>query len=429
MSTDAGQHGPLDTEPLEGRTGPRGAGMRWRVAVALLLTWLGPFTVDAYSPSLPTLVAEFGVSRSTIQLTLTAVLLGMAAGQLLAGPLSDVVGRRRPVLFALLGYVAASLLCMVAWHIWVLIGARLLQGACAATGLVIARAIGRDSYDGRPLARFYSHLLTATAIAPMIGPVLGAYLMEVFSWRAIFAMIALLGLAIFGCVALRLPETLPERPVRRSWLDPLRAYRSVLARPHLPTIALMKAAVSGAMMSYLAGASFILQETYGLTAQEYGVVFAVSMVGLIAGNQLNATLVRWLHPATILGSALAGTLLTGIGLAVAFTAGADRLWVAFTLFVLLLACYGCAAPNVLWLGMATARRDSGTTAAVLGVSQHLAGAVCAPITGAFGAVALPMAYTVIVCTALCLVVYVAIRRHLYEVGVSSGSAPRDTTPG
>ena len=166
--------------------------------------------MDTYLPGLPALSDDLGASASQAQLTLTACLFGLAAGQLLAGPASDALGRRKPLLTGLAAFTAASLLCAAAPDIWSLVAARFLQGVAGAAGIVLARAIARDLHSGAALARFLALLMLVNALAPILAPIAGAQLLHVTDWRGVFVVLAGLGAVLFAVAALRVPETLPR---------------------------------------------------------------------------------------------------------------------------------------------------------------------------------------------------------------------------
>src|SRR4051794_9984890 len=170
--------------------------------------------MDIYLPGLPRLTDDFGASTSTAQLTVAFFLVGLGAGQLLTGPLSDIHGRRRPLLVGTGLYLVASLLCAAAPSIGLLIIARALQGAAAATGVVIARAIVRDLFSGRQAARYLSRLVLLYGLAPLLAPAIGGQLLRFTSWRGVFFLLAGAAVVLFAWTAIALPETLP--PERRA---------------------------------------------------------------------------------------------------------------------------------------------------------------------------------------------------------------------
>lgn len=190
---------------------PTSALGRLRMAAILgTLTAIAPLSIDMYLPALPTMAHELHATTSDAQLSLTACLLGLAIGQLFAGPLSDARGRKRPLLLGLALYAVVSFACALAPSIWMLVAVRLLQGICGAAGIVIARAVVRDLYEGTALTRFYSLLMLINGAAPVLAPVIGGQLLRFTSWRGVFLILAAVGVLLTLMVAVFLPETLAD---------------------------------------------------------------------------------------------------------------------------------------------------------------------------------------------------------------------------
>jgi len=196
------------------------------------LTATPPLSMDMYLPALPEVTRSLHASASTVQLTLTACLAGMALGQLVVGPMSDRWGRRRPLLAGLAVYVVATVLCALAPTVEALVGFRLVQGLAGAAGIVIARAVVRDLYDGVAMARFFSTLMLISGVAPVVAPLIGAQILRGTDWRGVFVLLAAVGLLLATLVWTRLPETLPaaERHVGGVG-EALRSMRRLLSDP------------------------------------------------------------------------------------------------------------------------------------------------------------------------------------------------------
>jgi DHA1 family bicyclomycin/chloramphenicol resistance-like MFS transporter len=384
--------------------------MRRILPIAVVLTWVGPFSLDAYTPAFPAIQQDFATSAGYVQATLAATLVGLALGQLLFGPLSDRRGRRRPLLLALGGYVLASVLCSTAWSIEVLIAARLGQGLAAAGGVVIARAIARDVHSGQRLARFYSLLTAATAIAPMVAPILGAGVLETgASWRWIFGVTLALGVVGLGLIVLALPETHPR------WIggaqDPGPGTGRVglgdlLRRRQVLVSALVLGLCGAAMIAHLAGLSFFLQDERGLGPGAYSAVFALDGAGMIAANNLNRLLLRRFTPQRVLSVALPVMLAAAVAFAVALRAQAPLPVLLPALFAFV-SCWGFVMPNAIAVGMSVERSASGRASAVLGVAQFGFAAFSAPLVGVLPVVAgiPPMGAVIVVCMAGAVLVH------------------------
>jgi DHA1 family bicyclomycin/chloramphenicol resistance-like MFS transporter len=383
--------------------------LRRITVIAIILSWLGPFSMDAYSPSFPALADEYGVGDGAVQLTLSATIIGMCLGQLVVGPISDRRGRRLPLIVALSGYLLASAACAFAPSITVLVIARFFQGVTASAGISTARAIGRDVHSGRELARFFAHLATATAIAPIVGPIVGAVLMDLWSWRLIFVAVTLWGGVALILVIVALPEThrqtrlrLPRVPGQR----PPRLDRA--SKRLLVVVSVTLAFVSGSVMSYLAGSSFVLQDDYGLTSQQYSWVFASNAVGLVVATMIGARLVMRFSAVAILRAALVAFVAVGWALVLAVGLGAG-LWTQLVLFFLLVGCLGLLAPNLTTLGMSVSRDHAGRVSGLIGVAQFAVGGLSAPLLGFDLGIGIPTMY-------LAIAVYATIAGLVFMVG-------------
>jgi len=361
------------------------------------LSAFGPLSLDLYLPGLPALARDLGAPASAAQLTLTACLAGLALGQLVAGPLSDRYGRRRPLLAGVALYALTSLLCAAAPSIAVLVGLRLAQGLAGAAGIVIARAVVRDRLEGDAAARLFSSLMLVGGLAPILAPILGAQLLTVLDWRGIFVVLAGAGLALL-VAALALPESLPPERRRSGGLATVaRTIRSLAADPGFTSYALCGGFVLGAMFAYIAGSPFVLQDIYGLSPQAFSLAFAVNGLGIMAAASVNRRLVGRLRPATLLRAGVTQSALGGVLLLTAVLTGAGGRWGVLAALFLVVSCVGLVGPNTIALALARHGEVAGTASALLGVIQFLIGAVAAPLVGIAGDdTAVPMAVTIVV---------------------------------
>ena len=362
------------------------------------LSAFGPLSLDLYLPGLPALARDLGAPASAAQLTLTACLAGLALGQLVAGPLSDRYGRRRPLLTGVALYALTSLLCAAAPTIAVLVVLRFAQGLAGAAGIVIARAVVRDRFEGDAAARLFSSLMLIGGLAPILSPIVGAQLLAVMDWRGIFVVLAGAGLVLLAAGAFALPESLPAARRRRGGLATVaRTVRSLAADPGFTSYALCGGFVLGAMFAYIAGSPFVLQDIYGLTPQAFSLAFAVNGLGIMAAASVNRRLVGRLRPATLLRAGVAQSALGGALLLVAVLTGAGGRWGVLAALFLVVSCVGLVGPNTIALALARHGEVAGTASALLGVIQFLIGAVAAPLVGIAGDdTAVPMAVTIVV---------------------------------
>ncbi|MCR3718740.1 MULTISPECIES: multidrug effflux MFS transporter [Prauserella salsuginis group] len=366
-----------------------------RLRFALILgglTAFGPLSIDMYLPALPGMAGDFSAANSLVQLTLAAFVVGLGAGQLVAGPLSDAFGRRVPLLAGVALYIAASVLCVLSPSIEVLIAARALQAFGAAAGIVIARATVRDLFSGIAMSRFFSALMLVSGVAPILAPIIGGQLLTVTSWRGIFAVLAAFGGLLLLVAALALPETLPEasrRPARIGGV--LRTYLSLLRHRAFLGCALTIGLGFAGMFTYISASSFVLQDIYGLGPQTYSFVFGGGAVGLVAMTQVNARLVGRFSQRSLLRTGL----LTGTTAAVAATIAAAAglgLPVLLPAIYLVVCSNGMVMPNAMALAMADHPDKAGSASALLGVLQFLVAGAASPLIGLFGeGSAVPMA--------------------------------------
>jgi MFS transporter, DHA1 family, multidrug resistance protein len=355
---------------------------------------LGPLTVDMYLPALPTVTAALETTSTAVQLTLTGTLLGLAVGQLFIGPLSDAAGRRLPLLAGLVLHVAASALSVFAPTIAVLEVARVLQGVGVAAATVIATAVVRDLFSGAAFARLFSRLMLVTGAAPILAPTLGSAVLGWTGWRGVFVTLALLGVLLIAVALIGLPETLAPQRRHRGGGTTLHVYGRLLRDRAFVALVAVVGLFAAAQFAYVAGSSFVLQQQYGLNAQEFGLVFAVSVAGLIGAIQFNVVLLRRYTPLQILRAALIAGTAAGIILLFFAVTGLGGLTTLLVSVILVLATIGLAFPNAPALAMTRHGEAAGTAAALLGAVQFGGGALGAPLVGVLGGGSVAMALVI-----------------------------------
>jgi len=362
------------------------------------ITALGPLSIDMYLPALPRVAEDVAASPSLVQASLSACILGLALGQLLWGPVSDAVGRRPPLFVGLAAYAVMSILCALAPTAEALVAARLAQGLAGSAALVIAMAVARDLYHGAAAAKFFSMLMLVMGLAPILAPVLGAQVLRVVSWHGIFVVLGVASMALGAASAALLPETLPpERRHAGGWRSALDAFGRVLGDGHF----LANAAVAGlsfaAMFAYIAGSPFVLQRIYGLSAQDFAIVFGANAFGLIGLSQVNGRLVHRLGPARLMRIGLLSLGAGAVFLAAVVVLGLGLYPVLAGLFVVV-ASQGLIAPNSSAMALLNHGRSAGSASALLGALRFVVGALAAPLVGILGeGTALPMAAVILVC--------------------------------
>ncbi|MFB8174546.1 multidrug effflux MFS transporter [Streptomyces sp. NPDC055966] len=391
------------TAPAASRTGhpaPLSAAAR---RTGLLVTFIlggltatPPLAMDMYLPSLPEVTTSLHAPAATVQLTLTACLAGMALGQLVVGPMSDRWGRRRPLLTGLAVYVLATALCGFAPNVETLVAFRLAQGLAGAAGIVIARAVVRDLYDGVAMARFFSTLMLISGVAPIVAPLIGGQILRVTDWRGVFVLLTVVGTLLAALVWLRLPETLPpEERHDGGAAEALRAMRALLT--DLPFTGYMLAGgfAFAALFAYISASPYVVQEIYGASPQTFSLLFGLNSVGLVAAGQLNGkVLVGRVALEKVLGAGLAVIILAATALLLMATGAFSDVGlapIATALFVLMSAM-GVTLPNAQSLALLRTRHAAGSASALLGTTSFLVGAVASPLVGVAGErTAVPMA--------------------------------------
>ena len=365
------------------------------VLVLGFLIALGPLTIDMYLPALPTITADLQSTTAAVQLTLTGTLAGLALGQLLVGPLSDALGRRAPLLAGVGLHILASVLCVLAPNLAVLGTLRVLQGLGAAAAMVVAMAIVRDLFTGLAAAKLFSRLMLVMGAAPILAPTLGGIVLSWTSWRGVFVVLALFGIVIVTVAALALPETLPAGRRRSGGVfGTIRDYGGLFSdRPFVGLIVVAGLSMA-ALIAYVAGASFVFQEQYGLSQQQFGFVFGAGAAGLITATQLNVRLLRRWTPSQILVSALAFGAVAGLVLLLFAATGFGGIAGVLVPLWLVLASAGLAFPNAPALALSRHGEAAGTAAALLGAAQFGVGALAAPLVGILGVGATAMALVV-----------------------------------
>lgn len=375
------------------------------------LVALGPLSIDAYVPGLPKLTRDLGASVSGAQLTITACLVGLAVGQLLAGPLSDALGRRRPLIAGLALYTAAGLSCALAADVWTLVALRLVQGIGGACGLVIANAVVRDRTSGAAAARFFALLMLVAGVAPLLSPIAGGQLLRVTGWQGTFVALAAISGVMLLVTLVGLPETLPPTRRRRGGLQAIRpVFAGLLADRVFTGYVLANGFTFASMFAYISGSPYVLQDIHGLSPQGYSGVFAVNALGLVAAAQVSGRLVHRVGARALLATGLTGSAAGGVGVLLATATHAGVVPLLLALFVAVTSV-GLVLPNAAALALQDHGEHAGSAAALLGCTQFLIGGALAPLAGAGGTrTAVPMGLVMAVLGCLSLLVYIALTR-------------------
>ncbi len=370
------------------------------------LSAFAPLSIDMYLPSLPSLTRELNTSAAVAQLTLTACLVGLALGQITVGPISDLFGRRKPLLTGVAIFTVSSLLCAVVPWAWALVVLRFVQGASGAAGIVSANATVRDFYEGQDAARFFSRLMLVSGAAPVLAPVFGGQLLRITSWRGVFIVLATIGLALFIAASTLLHETLPAERRRTGGLATTgRSFKALLTDPGFIGYAIPSGLVMSAMFAYISGSPFVLQNIYGVSPQTFSLLFAVNSVGIVAAGQVSGQLIGRVRPERVMVTGLALVTLGGISLLTATIWHLGLGQVLASLFVVV-SSLGLIGPNAMALAQANHPYDAGSASGLMGVANFMLGATIAPLVGIAGPQnALPMAILIPLLGASALAVF------------------------
>jgi MFS transporter, DHA1 family, multidrug resistance protein len=386
---------------------------RLRITLILgALTAFAPMSIDMYLPALPEIGRSLGADTASVQLTLSAFFIGLAVGQAIYGPLADRFGRKGPLYFGLVVYIAASIGCALASDIQALIGLRLVQALGGCVGIVIARAVVRDLYGHQESARMFSVLMLVMGVAPILAPLLGGYVLTWFGWRAIFWVLALFGLSCLVAAALILPETRPAHTVKPNVLSAIAGYGRLLVDRRFIGYTLAGGLAQAGLFAYISGSPFVFIEVFGVPAQHYGWLFGLNALGLIVASQINRRLLsrhtsdellkRANLTNALFGIALAGIALSGVG-------GLPLLLLPLFGYV---AALGFTFPNAAAGALAPFGDRAGSASALLGSVQFAIAAIAGAAVGLLhDDTAVPMAAVICACGIAALVAHRTLVRH------------------
>ncbi|WP_066253274.1 multidrug effflux MFS transporter [Neobacillus drentensis] len=380
-----------------------------RAVLALILGTLaafGPLSIDMYLPALPHIAKELHTTSSLVQLSLTFFLLGLSLGQLVSGPLSDVRGRRIPLLIGLVIYAISSFLCAFSQSIWFFIILRFIQGFAGAAGIVIARAIVRDLYSGSELTKFFSLLALVNGVAPILAPILGGQLLRIAPWQGVFVVLSIIGLCMFFVVLISLPETHPIDVRSKGGINnTLTTFKNLLFDRSFIGYALAQGFIFAAMFAYISGSPFVLQNVYGSSPQFFSLVFAINGIGIIISSQITGRL----------AGRVSERKLFVVGLSIAF-AGSIILLIMIllhaSLYAILLPLFfivssiGMVSTSGSSIAMQNQGKSAGSAAALLGVLSFVIGGSTAPLTGLGNAPALSMGIVMAIVSFGAVLIYI-----------------------
>ncbi|OIK16192.1 Bcr/CflA family drug resistance efflux transporter [Bacillus sp. MUM 116] len=384
-------HNPLNNQEVNQRSK-----RVWMAIVLGSLSAFGPLSIDMYLPALPNIAKDFQSNPSFVQLSLSFFVIGLASGQLLAGPISDISGRRKPLLIGLILYFIASLLCVFSPSIWVLIFLRLLQGLAGSAGIVISRAIVRDLYSGSELTKFFALLALVNGLAPILAPVVGAQLLKFVPWQGVFIVLSVIGIVMFFVVLFGLPETLSKEKRSEGGIkNTYKTFLKLILDRSFMGYALAQGLVFAAMFAYISGSPFVVQNIYGASPQMFSLIFAINAVGIMINSQTAGRLAGRIHESKLLAFGLGTSSIGGIVLLVLLLVHAKLIFILIPLFFVV-SSVGMVNTAGFSLAMQSQGNNAGSASALLGVMSLSFGGIVAPLVGIGGGqTAIPMGITIV----------------------------------
>lgn len=375
------------------------------------LSAFGPLAIDFYLPGFPAMALAFATDEKHIQTTLAAYFLGLSLGQLAYGPVADRFGRRIPLLVGVTLFTLASLACAFAPSLDALIAARFVQALGGCAGMVLSRAIVSDKCDAVASAKVFSQLMLVMGLAPILAPMLGGVLVNLYGWQSIFLVLTLFSAGCTLAVALGLPESLPSSQPRQPLSGALRQYGRLLKDRVFMGHALTGGIAIAGMFAYIAGSPFVFIKLYGVPAEHYGWLFGSNAAGFILVAQVNARLLAKRGPAFLLARTVCVYLAAGLVLLGISALHTQALWPLLVPLFVCIASLGCIIPNASACAMSGQGARAGSASALLGCVQFSVAAGAAALVGVLhDGSALPMALVISLCGAAAVGVAMLTRR-------------------
>lgn len=370
------------------------------VIVLGLLAAFGPLSLDMYLPALPSVADELHTTASNAQLSLTACMIGLAVGQIFVGPLSDIIGRKKPLAVVLLVYALSSLLAATSTSIGMLVLFRFIQGFSGGAGAVLSRAISSDLYKGKDLTKFMAVLMLVNGLAPVLAPVIGGIILSVSTWQTVFIILAVYGALMFF-LSFTLKESLPKSARNEGALKSIvNDFKKLLTNKQFVTVLMLQALTYGILFSYISGSPFITQKIYQMNAQQFSYLFAFNGVGLIIFSQITAKLVDKMSEVHILKLGqtiqLVGMIATSIVLILHLPMWC--LWISFFLLITPVSMIGTTGFSI---AMQVQKQGAGSASSILGLMQFLVGGLLSPLVGLMGETSvIPFIVIIAICSLL-----------------------------
>jgi DHA1 family bicyclomycin/chloramphenicol resistance-like MFS transporter len=356
------------------------------------LATISPFSIDMYLPGFPSIARDLNTTIASVQLSLTSYFIGIAAGQILYGPLLDRFGRKIPLYSGLAIYILASLGCAFTNSIESLIVMRFLQALGGCAGMVAAQTLVRDLFPVNKTAQAFSSMTLVVAVSPMIAPTIGGYMIVAFGWHSLFIVLAILTALILATSYFLLPQgKKPDPSISLKPRSVVRNFYTVIRQPQFMVYTLAGGLASSAPFAYIAGSADVFMNIYGVSEQTYGWIFAMIAAVIIGSTQFNHLLLRKFTSQQIVKVTLTLQAVVGIILIIGTVYGwYDKTGLIF-LIALLLSGHGLVNPNATALSLAPFSKHTGSAASLSGSFRMAMGGVASALVSAFhNQTAIPM---------------------------------------
>ena len=357
----------------------------WLVFFMGVVSATGPLSMAMYLPGLPEMQRAFHSLASTLQLSITFCLIGLAVGQLIVGPISDRIGRRVPLVVGFGLYAVTSLMLIFTTNIYLFIGIRLIQGLAGSTGQVLSRAVARDLFNGHELTKFYAMLMAVNGAFPIIAPIIGGALLSIVQWQGIFVLLFVIGILVMVGVLCTLPETLKVTNNEVLTLgQTFKGLGAMFGKRQFILIALTQGLIFGALFSYISASSFVFQTYFHMTVGQFSLLYAINGLGIILGNNLPGYLPEQIKDSDILNGGLIGGMFAGVLLVGSLLLRPMAILVIIPLFIVVF-CVGVVNTVATSMAMSLGgRTNAGAASAVLGLLMNIIGALASPLAGIMG---------------------------------------------
>jgi MFS transporter, DHA1 family, multidrug resistance protein len=346
------------------------------------LDTISPFAIDMYLPAFPQIAADLGTTPARVSLSLSSYFIGMAAGQLIYGPLLDRFGRRIPTYIGLACFIVACLGCMLSQTVEGLIFFRFVQALTGCVAMVAAMAMVRDFFPPADSARVLSMLMLVISVSPMLAPTVGSLVAIHLGWKWVFVILSVFVAVMMVVMRLFLPQgQMPDRSVSLHPAALFKTYMGVMAEPVFYTYALSGALSFSALLVYVAGSPVIFLEEMQVGPRLYGMIFAFLATGFIGSNQVNIWLLKKYTSAQIYFWALVVQCAIGFVFVAAAVMGLLGLGAMVGFMFIYLACAGLAYPNAAGLALGPFEKNAGSASALLNFLQIGLGSLASAFIG------------------------------------------------